>query len=59
MAVIHAGRVIEAALRLQLGARVVHLVTAETPHLDSRQRRPLEQEGVPYYPSPDFWAPEI
>jgi ATP-dependent DNA helicase RecQ len=58
-AVLHAGTLINAALELRIGARIVHLITSETPHLDTEKRRPLEQEGVSYYPSPEFWATGI
>jgi hypothetical protein len=44
-------------LRLAAGARVYHLLTEGTPPLDHEGRRPLERDGVPFYPSPDFWLP--
>jgi ATP-dependent DNA helicase RecQ len=58
LAVLHVGSLSESALQISVGAQVVHLITAGTPHLDLQKRRPLEQDGAPYYASPDFWAPE-
>jgi hypothetical protein len=58
IAVLHAGRLIAAALRLEIGRSIAHLITSDTPQLDVERRRPLELDGVPYYPIPDLWTPE-
>jgi ATP-dependent DNA helicase RecQ len=57
LAVLHAGMIDDGMLRLAAGARVYHLLTEGTPPLDHEGRRPLERDGVPFYPSPDFWLP--
>lgn len=57
LAVVHLGVLDQAALRLSAGSHVYHLLTSGTPQLDAEGRRPLERDGVPFYPTPDFWNP--
>jgi ATP-dependent DNA helicase RecQ len=57
LAVLHAGMIDDGMLRLAAGARIYHLLTDGTPPLDHEGRRPLERDGVPFYPTPDFWLP--
>ena len=57
LAVLHAGMIDSGMLRLAAGAHIYHMLTDGTPPLDQEGRRPLERDGVPFYPTPDFWLP--
>lgn len=56
LAVLHTGAADDCQLQLATGARIYHLLASGTPQLDREGRRPLERDGVPFYPSPDFWT---
>src|SRR5205823_375851 len=59
VAVFHIGSIIDAGLRHRQGRIVYHLISSDTAYLDSDERRPLEQTGARFYPTPALYLQEL